>query len=161
MCTKMSSIRQNCHLRSYYYVHLLIFEYLSRAQKIMLVRVKTRRFYFIRKFCFSLLMYQYISNISNIYNPEENLTLAYQTICDHTFSNLKLYHTFHLIWLNTWLVFCFFSYVKIIRLLWRKGGVGIHCKLIHDWVELTGAIIFFLTQYITKFEILIGELLRK
>ena len=45
---------------------------------------------------FPLLLNQYISNISNLYNLDENLSLASQTIYDHNFSDPKLDHTFHI-----------------------------------------------------------------
>ena len=32
---------------------------------------------------------------------------------------------FHISWVRTWFIFCFFSYVSIINLLWRVEGVGI------------------------------------
>ena len=57
---------------------------------------------------FSLLSNQYISNISNIsiiYNPDKKLSLEYQTICDHMFSDPKSDHNFHIFWLRTWPIF--------------------------------------------------------
>ena len=44
---KISLIQQTCHQRSYYYVHLLISEYLPRDQQITLARInnKTVLFY--------------------------------------------------------------------------------------------------------------------
>ena len=44
---------------------------------------------------FSLLLDPYVSIISNIYNPDENSSLASHTICDNMFSYPKSYHTFH------------------------------------------------------------------
>ena len=55
----------------------------------------TRRFLFCTKQLFSLLSNPYISNISNIYNPDKNSSLASQTICDHMFSDPKSDHTFY------------------------------------------------------------------
>ena len=69
-------------------------------------------------------------------------------------NHIFLYFTFKL---RTWFIFCFLSYVVIIHLLWRGEGVGIYCKFIPDWIESTLAWISFPTQYITKFEILNGE----
>ena len=38
---------------------------------------------------------------------------------------------------------------------------GIHCKMIPDWIKPTPSRIIFSAQYITKIEILIGEVFRK
>ena len=54
-----------------------------------------RRFYFTLHSYFSLLSNPYISNISNIYNRDKNLSLAFQTKCDHMISDTKSDHTFH------------------------------------------------------------------
>ena len=61
----------------------------------------------------------YISNIYNIYNPDENSSLESQTIRDHMFSDRKWDHTSHVFGFSTWLIFCFFSYVDIFHLLRR------------------------------------------
>ena len=97
---------------------------------------------------FSLLSNQYISNISVIYNPDVNLSLVSQTVCDHTFSDPKSDHIFYFIWLCTWFIFCFFLYVVIFQLLWRREVVLIYCRLIPNWIEYTQAIILFHAQYI-------------
>ena len=65
------------------------------------------------------------SYISNLYNPNQNSSLASQTICDHMFSYPKSYYTFNIFWLNTWLILFFFSYVAIFHLLWIWEGVWI------------------------------------
>ena len=65
-------------------------------------------------------------------------------------------HTFHVFLLLTWIILFFFLYVEIFYLLQIRGGVGIHFKLIPDWIKLTPFRILFLAQYITKFEILPG-----
>ena len=72
------------------------------------------------------------SNISNLYYQNLNLSLAYQTICNHMFSYPKSDHIFSHFWLRTWLIFFFFLYVEIFHLLRRWEGVVIYCKLIPD-----------------------------
>ena len=77
---------------------------------------------------FSLLSNKYISNmsnISNIYNLDANLSLAYKKICDRMFSDPKSDNIFSYFWLRTWIIFCLFLYVVISHLLHRWGGVGI------------------------------------
>ena len=54
---------------------------------------------------FYLRLNPYISNISNIYNPGQNLSLTSQTIGDHMFLDPKLYYKFHVFWLCTWIIF--------------------------------------------------------
>ena len=82
----------------------------------------TRRFYFTRKFCFYLLLNKYISNISNLYNPDKNLSLASQTICDHIFIDPKSDHTFHIFWSRTWLIY-FSSRMWQFSIYFWEGGV--------------------------------------
>ena len=56
--------------------------------KITLTHVNNKTgFQFSRQFCFSLLSKPYISNISNLKNPDKNLSLWFQTMCDH----IKIY----------------------------------------------------------------------
>ena len=57
---------------------------------------------------FPLLPKPCISNISNIYNLDANSILAYQTICDHMFSDPKSDHTLHVFKFRIWVIF--FSY---------------------------------------------------
>ena len=121
----------------------------------------TRRFYFTRQFCFYLISNGYISKISNIYNPDKNLSLASQTIWDHLFSDPKSDHTFHIFWLCTWLIYIFFLYVAILHLLQIWEGVGIYCKLIIDRFKSTPSRRLFTIQYRTKTEILLEEVFRK
>ena len=47
--------------------------------------------------------YQYISNISDIYNPNKNMSLAYQTKCKNMLTDPESDHKFS--------YFCFLSYV--------------------------------------------------
>ena len=102
-------------------------------------------FYFTRQFY--LLLSTHISKTSNIYKPEKFLSLASQTICDHMISDPKLDHTFHVFWIRNWIINVFFLFMSIVHLLQRQEGVGIHCKLIHYWIELNPAIILFTAQY--------------
>ena len=117
-------------------------------------------FYFTRQFYFYLLLNPYISNISNIYNPDKNLSLAYQTIFDHMFSDTKSDH-FFLFFCYVLGLYFFLSYVAIFHLLRIWEGVGIHCNLIPSLIESAPARILFPSQYITKFLILIGEVFLK
>ena len=133
MWSKMSSMRIKFHWWLYYYVHLLTSQYISRDQQITFTCVSNKKFYFTHQF-FSLLSNPYISNISNIYNPEKNSSLASQTRCDHMFSYPNLYLTFHVISLHNWLVFCFFSHVAIARLILRQESVVIYLNFIPDWI---------------------------
>ena len=90
----------------------------------------TRSILFHKSVLFYLGSNPYISNIYNIYNQEQNLSLASQKICDHMFSDPKSDHTFRVFWLHTWLILSSFSYGTIFCLLLRQEGVGIHCQLI-------------------------------
>ena len=63
---------------------------------------------------FSIILNQYILNISKIYNPDVNLRLTYQMMCDYMFSDPKSDLIFSYFWLRTWLKFCFFSYMVIV-----------------------------------------------
>ena len=92
---------------------------------------------------------QYISNISNLYNPDVNLSLASQTICDHMFSYPKSDHIFSYFWLCTWFIYFFLSCVVIVHLLQIQEGAGIYCKLNPNWIKSTQARILFLSQYRT------------
>ena len=76
------------------------------------------------------------SNIPNLLNPTVNSSLASQTKCDNMFSDSES---------DPGLLF-FFSYVVIIHLLWRGGGVVIYCPLITYWIESTWAHILFSFQ---------------
>ena len=98
---------------------------------------------------FSLLLNKYISNVSNIYNLGLNLILASQKICEHMLSNLKSDHIYSYFWLRIWFTFCFFSYVVIFHLIWRREGAGIYCPFIPNWIKLTRSIILFTAQYRT------------
>ena len=62
---------------------------------------------------------QYISNISNIYNTNKNMSLAYQTKRDNKFSDSESDHIFsHFVFqLRPWFNLFFFSYVVIIHLI--------------------------------------------
>ena len=149
-CSKISwynkTVIDGCitmYISSYMNIYPVIYKSWSRLST-------TRRIYFTWQFCFYLLSDRYISNISNIYNLDEKLSLASQTICDYMFSDTKSDHYFHIFGLRTWLIFYFFMYVAIFHLLWRYEGVGIYCKLIPDWIESTPERIWSPAQYRTK-----------
>ena len=100
---------------------------------------------------FSLIPNQYISNISNIYNTDVNLTLASQTIFDHIFqirSRIIYFHTFCYIPY----IFCLFLYEAILHLLQIWKGFGIYFKLIPDWIKSTQSRILFTPQYRTRIQ---------
>ena len=118
-------------------------------------------FLFYTTVLFHLLSNTCISDIWNIYNLDENFSLAYQTMCYHMFSYTKADHTFHVFQLQNWLILFLFLYVQIFHLLWRQEGVGIYCKFIPNWIKSMPARILFPVQYRTKFEILLGELFQK
>ena len=99
---------------------------------------------------FSLLSNQYISNISNLYNPDVNMRLASQTKCDKMFSDPKSDNILSYFQLSTWFIYIFFSYVIIIHLIWKGEGDVIYCKLIPYWIGFTQARILFPDQYITR-----------
>ena len=92
---------------------------------------------------FSRLLNQYISNISNLYNLNVNLSLESQTKCDNMFSDPESYNLFSYFQLRTWFIYFFLSYVVIIHLLKRREGVVIYCKVITNLIELTRAQILF------------------
>ena len=69
----------------YLNIYLVINKSFSRVTKI-------GRFYF--KQCIFLLLDQYISNISNLYNLDKNTSLVSQTICDHMCSDPESDHIF-------------------------------------------------------------------
>ena len=70
----MSSIRQKCHLRLYCCVHLLIYKYIPYYRQSTLTHVNNKTVLF-----YTIVLYfalnPYISNISNLYNPDENMSL--------------------------------------------------------------------------------------
>ena len=98
---------------------------------------------------FSLLSNQYISNIPNLYNPDVNLSLSSQMICDHMFSDPKSDNIFPYFWLRTWFIFCFFYYFVFYYLIWSQEIVRIYCRWVPDWIELTRARVLSLSKYIT------------
>ena len=102
----MLLMQRKCHRR--YYVNLLIYEYISYGKQGMLAINGTK----ISSTGFINILNQYISNISNLYNPEENLRLASQTKCDIMFSYLKSDYIFsHFCFSVTHLVYIFFIIV--------------------------------------------------
>ena len=70
-------------------------------------------------------------------------------------------YTFHVFWLHNWLIYFFFLYMAIFHIIWWQEGVGIHRKLITDWIELAPSIILVTTQLKTKIKILFGKAFRK
>ena len=71
--------------------------------------------------------------ISNLYNPNENLSLVSQKKCDNVFSDpgVRSYIlTFLFYQLGNLYICFFFLYVVIISLIQRGEGAGIYCKLI-------------------------------
>ena len=89
----------------YYYVYCLISHYLPCDIKITLTHVINKMVLFYRTLLFYLR-----STISNIYNLHQNLSLAYQTICDHMFLDPKSDHNFH-VFLVTYFAYRYFLLV--------------------------------------------------
>ena len=129
---KIWSIQQNCHWRSHYYIYFNISEYLPHDKQITLVHANNITVLFYRTVFIYILSNQYISNIYNIYNLDEKLSLSSQTICDHIFQ-IRLRIILSIFFGYVTLLY-FFSYVEIFHLLWRGGGVGIYYKLILNWI---------------------------
>ena len=155
----MSSIWQNCHRRSYYYVQFRISFYLPQDWQSTLARVKKKTVLFYTN-VFFLYFRINISQISTVSTTWIQIR-AYR---------IKLYVTtcFKVqIWIIIFIVLGyvpgFFSlfYVPIVHLIRRWGGAGIYCKLIPDWIKLTPWRILFSNQYRTKLEILLGEVFQK
>ena len=109
--------------------------YTSWPTKYALACNQQEGFYFTRHFCF-LYFWIHVSQISQISTICTKLLKPSisNNIWPHI-SDLKLDHIIYLFWLRTWLIFCFFSYVEIFHLLWRREGVGIYRKLIINWIE--------------------------
>ena len=84
---------------------------------------------------------KYISNISNLYNPNETFLVSISNkMWQHVFRSRRKIIYFHLFFqLRTWFVFYFFSYVVIIYLLWRWEGVGSYFKMLSSLIESTQA----------------------
>ena len=132
-------------------------EFYPMIDKAWLCVSKTRRFYLTWHF-FSYFRIK-ISKISNLYNLDENSSLASKTICDHIFSGLKSDHNFNI-----------FGYVPVLYIfsscMWQfsssfEDGVGIYRKFVPDWIKSTRARILFPAKYRTKFEIILGEIFLK
>ena len=79
-----------------------------------------RQSYITRQSCFSLLSNQYISNISNIYNPDVNLRLASKTICDQMLSDPNSDNIFQIFGYIPELYIFPSSYVAISHFLRRR-----------------------------------------
>ena len=105
LCLKMLSIRQKNSSILYSYIHFLISCYLPCYWQSKLAHVINKTVLFYTTVLFYLLSNPYISNISSIYNTDQNLSLASQTICDHMFSYPKLDHAFHIFQLRSWIIF--------------------------------------------------------
>ena len=79
------------------------------------------------------ILYQYILNISNLYNLNKNMSLASKTKCEIMFSDPESEHIYiYFFQLRTSFIFCLFSCVVIINLFRGGQGVGIYSKLIPD-----------------------------
>ena len=85
---KMSLMQQKCH-----WLHYAKITHIQRYTPLFTRHACDRWNENLIDF-FSLLSNKYISNISNLYNPDVNLSLVYQTIYDHMFSDPKWDHIF-------------------------------------------------------------------
>ena len=77
---------------------------------------------------------QYISVFTalslNVYISVQNSHLPSQPICDQILHILIWTLFFTCFRILIWVIFCFFSYVPIVHIIWRRWGVAIHYKLI-------------------------------
>ena len=90
----------------------------------------------------SILLNKYISEYIKYIKSGRKFQLSISNdIWPHVF--ISEVRSYIFMFLVAYLGYIFFSYVSIVHLLWRREGVGIYCKLIHDWIELTRARIFF------------------
>ena len=122
-------------LNFYYYVHSLIYYYLTLDRQIILsngIRPSTRRFYFTQQF---FIYFQIrISQISRSLQSRKKMTICVQ-IRSRIILSMVFGYILGLIGL----------YTVIFHLLRGWGGVGIHCKLIPDLIESTPSKILFPT----------------
>ena len=112
-----------CHRWS---INFILSEYLSYNRQVQLAIYGTK----ILLAGFIYILNKYISNISNLYNSNVNLSLASQknmTTCFQIQSQTIYIHIFQL---RSGFIFWLLLYVVIIHLLQRDEGVGIYCKLI-------------------------------
>ena len=157
----MSSIQQIRQQRSYYYVYLFIYKYPTCDWQITLTRVNNNKIFILHDNFFFNFKLIYISNISSLYNTENNWAnnlKQYVTACFQIRSWFILSIFFDYV---PGLYIYFFLCVEIFHLLQIRVGVRIYCKLIPDWIKLTPSRILLTSQYITKSEILLGEVFRK
>ena len=139
-------MEQTCHWR--YYINTLVSAYLSLNWQERLAIDKSGSWSMEQKryrrvlSIFKSLYLKYFKSIESERKFELSISNGmWQKISDpdsdHIFSHF----------LGTQLVYIlFFSYVIIIHLLRRWGGVGIYCPLITDWIESTQAQILFSCQ---------------
>ena len=79
---------------------------------------------------------EFTSLYLNIYVSAQNLHLLSQQIHDETFSDTYLVSYFFTCFqIFIWIIFCFFSYMSIVHILWIQEVFGIHCKLIPERIK--------------------------
>ena len=101
--TEMSSIL-------YYFVHSLIYRYPPCDWQSTLMRVINKTILFYKKVLFYS---RSNSNISNLYNLDQNLILASQTISDHIFAYPNSDHIFHVFGYELGLYFLYYIICKL------------------------------------------------
>ena len=74
----------------YYYVHYLISHYLPHDLQSTPTRVINKTVLILHDIFLYLSLNPYISNVSNLYNLDQNLSLACPTICNHMFFRSKV-----------------------------------------------------------------------
>ena len=104
LCGKISLMLKMCHWR--YYVDLLISKYLSYSWQVTLAIDRTD----ISMLDFVDFLNEYMSNISNIYNPNVTLSSVSQTKCDNMFSYPKSDHIFSYFSVM-YLIYIFFLFI--------------------------------------------------
>ena len=149
------------HWRLYYCLNHLISEYLPRDWQNTLASVNNKKILFYTKVLFSS---TFKSTYLKYFKYLQSGRKFKPSISNDMWPNVsrsKVRSYFIYFWLCTWIIFCFFSYVEIVHLLWRLESVVIYYKLIPYWIESTTSRILFTALYRTKSEILLGEVLKK
>ena len=108
--SKMSSMHQDIHWQ--YYVNFLKSKYISYHRKNHARNWQNE----ISINGFSQFLYQYISNISNLYNLNKNLSLESQMKCDNMFLDPIRIRVFFFFFSYVLGLYFYFSYVVIVTI---------------------------------------------
>ena len=115
-CSKISSIQQKYHQRSYCYIHFLISEYLLRDLQSTLARVNNKTVLILNNIIFSTFESIYLKSLQSGKKIEPRIS---NVMGLHVFRS-EFGSYFSYFWLHTWLIFCFFFYVVNFYLIWRR-----------------------------------------